>query len=81
MKLYHLPGCPFCEHVLARIDELNIAHEIELVPVPRAHEERTELSALTGEITGVPTLVDGETIIPDDDDKIIAYLDEKFAKK
>lgn len=79
MKLYHLPGCPYCAKAIAKIDELGIRSNIDFIEVPRAHEARVELSEITGGVVGVPTLVDGSTIIADDDDKIIAYLDEKFA--
>ena len=81
MKLYHLPGCPYCAKAIAKIDELGIRNQIDFVEVPRPHEERTELAKITGDVVGVPTLVDGETIIADDDDKIIAYLEEKFGTK
>ena len=81
MKLYHLPGCPYCARAINKIDELNIREHIDFIEVPRAHEERTELAALTNGIVGVPTLIDGTTIIADDDDKIIVYLGEKFKIK
>lgn len=81
MKLYHLPGCPFCAKAIAKIDELGIRSQFDFIEVPRAHEERTELAKITGGVVGVPTLVDGNTIIADDDDKIIAYLDQKFGEK
>ena len=81
MKLYHLPGCPYCAKAIAKIDKLGIRNQIDFIEVPRAHEERTGLSKITGGVVGVPALVDGDTIIADDDDKIIAYLDEKFGAK
>lgn len=80
-KLYRLPGCPYCAKVIAKIDELGIRDQIDFIEVPRAHEARTELAKITGGVAGVPTLVDASTIIADDDDKIIAYLEEKFGKK
>jgi glutathione S-transferase len=47
--------------------------------VPRSKSDRTELLEVSGQ-TGVPTLVteDGR-IIADDDDAIIAYLEQNFA--
>ena len=81
MKLYHLPGCPYCAKAIAKIDELGIRNQIDFVEVPRSHEERTELAKITGGVVGVPTLVDGDTVIADNDDKIIAYLEKKFRTK
>lgn len=81
MKLYHLTGCPYCAKAIAKIDTLGIRNQIDFVEVPRPHGERTELAKIAGGIVGVPTLVDGNTLIADDDDKIIAYLDEKFGTK
>jgi len=81
MKLYHLPGCPYCASAITKIEELGIRSQIDFVEVPRSHEERTELAKITGGVVGVPTLVDGDTVIADDDDKIIAYLEEKFGTK
>ena len=81
MKLYDLAGCPYCAQAIAKIDELGIQNQIDFVEVPRAREARVELSEITGGVVGVPTLVDGSTVIADDDDKIIAYLDKKFGEK
>ena len=77
MKLYNLLGCPYCARVISKINELGVRNHIDFIEVPRAHQERTELAKITGGIVGVPTLVDGGTIIADDDDKIIAYLEKK----
>ena len=81
MKFYHLPGCPYCTRAIAKIDELDIRKRIDFIEVQRSHAERVELAEITGGVVGVPTLVDGDIIIADDDDKIIAYLEEKFGKK
>jgi glutaredoxin 3 len=50
------------------------------VCVPRAKSERKELIEVSGQ-SGVPTLIteDGR-VIADDDDAIIAYLEEKYGK-
>lgn len=77
IKLYDLEHCPYCRRVREKLAELNVQHE--LIPVPKAREERTELIAISGQAF-VPTMIDGDTMIVDDDDKIIAYLEEKFKK-
>ena len=70
MKLYVLRTCPYCQHVLHYIQENGI--NIDIVEVPRDHGARTDLQQVSGQ-TYVPTLVDGDTLIADDDDRIIAY--------
>lgn len=84
-KLYHLPGCPYCARAIAKIDELGLRDKIKFIAVPGPHDERTELLAVTGGPVGVPTLVCGfcgePHVIADDDDAIIAHLEEKFGEK
>jgi len=84
MTLYHLPGCPYCARAIAKIDELELRDQVEFIAVPRPHEERAELAEITGGPVGVPTLVcracKSEHVISDDDDAIIAHLEEKFKK-
>lgn len=75
MKLYILPTCPYCLRVLHYISENNIL--LDTVEVPSSHPLRTELKELTGQ-TYVPTLIDGDTIIANDDDAIIEYLGTKI---
>ncbi len=48
-----------------------------IVNVPRTHDERTAASDLFG-VTGIPSMIDGDVKIADDDDKIIAYLEQKY---
>jgi len=51
------------------------------INVPRSKADRKELMEVSGQ-TGVPTLVtDDGKIIADDDDAIIAYLEEHYGKK
>ena len=50
------------------------------VNVSRAKPDRKELMEVSGQ-TGIPTLVTEEgKVIADDDEAIIAYLDEHFGK-
>jgi glutathione S-transferase len=75
--LYELEGCPYCAKVISKLDELGLEYESRLVP--RAHSERTEVEAVSGQ-TGVPVLVDeanGVEGMPESDD-IVAYLERTY---
>jgi glutaredoxin 3 len=75
--LYQTEWCPYCARVRARMTDLLLDYKI--VNVPRSHAERALLNELFG-MTGVPSMIDGETKIADDDDAIIAYLEQKYAR-
>jgi glutaredoxin 3 len=77
MKLYQIEGCPYCARVRFRMTDLVLTYIN--VNVPRDKAERKELLEVSGQ-TGVPTLLDGETLIVDDDDAIIEYLDKNYAR-
>ncbi|PSQ10805.1 glutaredoxin [Halobacteriales archaeon QS_5_70_15] len=75
--LYELEGCPYCAKVISKLDELGLEYESRMVP--RAHSERTEVEAVSGQ-TGVPVLVDeanGVEGMPESDD-IVAYLERTY---
>ncbi|WP_435161677.1 glutathione S-transferase N-terminal domain-containing protein [Halorubrum sp. SY-15] len=77
LTLYELSGCPYCATVRETLAELDL--EYESVSVPRAHDERTEVEAVSGQ-TGVPVLVDeanGVEGMPESTD-IVAYLEETY---
>ncbi len=78
LKLYQAEWCPYCQRVRAKMSELEI--EYVNVNVPRNKPERKELIEISGQ-PGVPTLVceDG-TVIADDDDLIIEYLEKNYKK-
>ena len=76
MKLFQVEWCPYCARVRSRMTELVLTYIN--VNVPRSKEDRTELREVSGQ-TGVPTLVDGDIIIADDDGAIIEYLDKNHA--
>ncbi len=73
-KLYNLEACPYCRMVREKLDELNLTYE--KIDVPPARDLRTEVMEVSGQPT-VPVLIDGETML-DDEDKIIAYLDTTY---
>jgi glutathione S-transferase len=75
--LYELEGCPYCAKVISKLDELGLDYESRTVP--RAHSDRTEVEAVSGQ-TGVPVLVDEEHGVegmPESDD-IVAYLERTY---
>ncbi len=77
VKLYRLPGCPYCTKVEHKLDELGIDYETQDVPAP--HAERHEVVQISGQ-TGVPVLVDPAndvTGMPESDD-IVEYLEATY---
>lgn len=79
LKLYQAEWCPYCARVRSKMTELGISYIC--INVPRAKSDRKELIEISGQ-AGIPTLVceDG-TIIADDDDKIIEYLEKNYGGK
>lgn len=73
--LYQAEWCPYCARVRQAMTDLLLDYKI--VNVPRAHSERTLLKELFG-VTGIPSMMDGEVKIADDDNAIIAYLRKKY---
>ena len=47
--------------------------------LPDGHAQRTVVREISGQ-TGVPVLVDGKTVL-DDDDVIIPYLEKTYGQK
>ena len=76
MKLYQLESCPYCKRVRERLSELRVTYVN--INVPRDKSQRDEVERVSGQ-RAVPVLVDGETVL-DDEEKILPYLDRKYAK-
>ena len=57
ITLYRLEGCPFCEFVVDKLEELDLEYESVWVEGP--HSERDEVRAITGQ-RQVPVVVDDE---------------------
>ncbi len=78
LELYELEGCPYCEKVIRKLDELGLEYKSH--KVPSSHSKRNEVEEVSGQ-TGVPVLVDNEHGIegmPESDD-IVEYLEETYA--
>lgn len=76
MKLYSADWCWYCR-VVDKLAELGL--EYEYVEVPVFHSKRQEVLAVSGQ-TSVPVLVDGDTVL-DDDDTIVPYLEERYGPR
>jgi len=75
--LYQAEWCGYCARVRGVLTDLLLDYRV--VNVPRNHGERVVVKELFGR-TGIPSLVDGEVKIADDDDAIIAYLRKTYGK-
>lgn len=72
--LYQAEWCPYCVRVREKMTDLLLDYKI--VNVPRSRAERDVVQKASGQ-TGIPVMVDGDTVLTDDDD-IIPYLEKKF---
>jgi len=77
VTLYQLDGCPYCEKVADRMDELDL--DYETVWVEALHSGRNEVKRVSGQ-RGVPVLVDEEQgVTMAESDRIVEYLDASYA--
>ncbi len=73
--LYQAEWCPYCARVRSKLTDLLLDYRV--VNVPRDKAERDEVQKVSGQ-RGIPVLVDGDTML-DDDDTIIPYLEKTYA--
>jgi len=80
IELYELKGCPYCEKVKRKLDELGLEYESHYVP--SAHSQRTKVKELSGQ-TQVPVIVDGEHGVDgmNESDDIVRYLEETYGDR
>ena len=76
--LYQAEWCPYCTRVRSKLTDMLLDYRV--VNIPHEHSERTILKELFG-VTGIPSMIDGDVKIADDDEKIIAYVAEKYGKR
>ncbi|RZH69326.1 glutathione S-transferase N-terminal domain-containing protein [Natrinema altunense] len=77
VTLYRLEGCPYCEHVVDRLEELDV--DYESVWVEGLHSKRNEVKRVSGQ-RQVPVVVDeaaGVTMA--ESDRILDYLEATYA--
>ncbi len=74
MTLYSFDGCPYCQVVRRRMNDLGLTYTVVTVPAERA--KRTAVFKASGQYL-VPTLVtDSVTLC--DENEIIDYLEKKY---
>jgi len=77
MTLYRLEGCPYCELVVDRLDELDV--DYESVWVEGLHSRRNEVKRISGQ-RQVPVVVDEDRgITMAESERILDYLDRSYA--
>lgn len=75
--LYRLEGCPWCELVVDKLEELDL--EFESVWVEALHSKRNEVKRVSGQ-RGVPVLVDDSRgVTMAESAKINEYLAASYA--
>jgi len=77
VTLYEQDGCPYCEKVAQRLEELGV--DYESVVVPERHSEREEVKELTGQ-RGVPVLVDEDRgVTMPESDRILEFIERSYS--
>ncbi len=77
ITLYQLDGCPYCEKVADRLDELGIEYETEWVEA--MHSQRNEVKQVSGQ-RGVPVIVDESTgVTMAESANILEYIETSYA--
>ncbi|MFC7141268.1 glutaredoxin family protein [Halosimplex aquaticum] len=75
--LYQLDGCPYCEKVADRMDELDL--DYDSVWVEALHSQRNEVKRVSGQ-RGVPVIVDEDHgVTMAESEKIVEYLEASYA--
>jgi len=79
LTLYRLEGCPYCERVVDRLDDLDL--DFESVWVEGMHSRRSAVKRVSGQ-RAVPVLVDDERgVTMAESDRILDYLDASYADR
>ncbi|MDS0258848.1 glutaredoxin [Haloarcula sp. S1CR25-12] len=75
--LYQLDGCPYCEKVADRLDELGV--DYETIWVEALHSERNEVKEVSGQ-RAVPVLVDEDHgVTMAESDRILEFVERSYA--
>jgi glutaredoxin len=77
VTLYQLEGCPYCELVADRLDELDV--DYESVWVEGLHSKRDEVKRVSGQ-RGVPVLVDdAHGVTMPESERILEFVNATYA--
>lgn len=77
VTLYQLDGCPFCEKVADRLDEIGV--DYETIWVDAMHSDRDEAKRVSGQ-RGVPVLVDDDRgVTMPESENILEFVDRTYA--
>jgi len=77
ITLYQLDGCPYCERVTDRLEELDVT--FETVWVDALHSERDQVKRVSGQ-RAVPVLIDDEhRVTMAESDRILEFLNATYA--
>ncbi|WP_262177904.1 glutaredoxin family protein [Haloarcula laminariae] len=75
--LYQLDGCPYCEKVADRLDELGV--DYDSIWVEPLHSERDEVKRVSGQ-RAVPVLVDEDRgVTMAESDRILEFVERSYA--
>jgi glutaredoxin len=78
-SLYRLEGCPYCERVVDRLDELGI--DYHSVWVEAMHSRRNRVKDVSGQ-RQVPVLVNDEHgVTMAESERILEYLDAIYGEQ
>lgn len=78
-ELFQAEWCPHSQRVRQRLTELGVSYVARQVPADP--DERQELRSKTGSSEIPALLLEDGTVINDDADEIVAYLDERYAER
>ncbi len=77
VTLYQLDGCPYCEKVADRLDELSVDYDTEWVEA--LHSKRDQVKRVSGQ-RGVPVLVDEDRgVTMAESDRILEFVEHSYA--
>ena len=75
--LYQLDGCPYCEKVADRLDDIGVDYETEWVEA--LHSKRDEVKRVSGQ-RAVPVLVDEDRgVTMAESDRILEFVEQSYA--
>ena len=75
--LYQLDGCPYCEKVADRMDELGV--DYDSVWVEALHSNRDEVKRISGQ-RAVPVLIDEDRgVTMAESDRILEFVERSYA--